>query len=84
MISVVREKHKQLVDKCFSEEYYVGILDVLEGGFPSVETMTLDDISSFWNKFWWCLPDSRSIHRPPFNEICDMAEGSYLQQGEAA
>lgn len=39
-------------------------------------------IVSFWNKFWCMLPDSPSIHRKPFYQICDICEYDYREDDE--
>lgn len=67
MMTLLNE-HKILVQRVIDEDYYSKILNHLE------EPKTDAEIINFWHNFWDYLPDSFSIQRGPFWEICDMAE----------
>lgn len=73
----IQSQHRVLVDKVFANDYYLNLFRPLHAEWSGFE-LTPKEINSFWSTFWETLPDSRSIHRVPFYEICDMAEGSYL------
>lgn len=61
-------EHERLVEKVIQEEYYTNILRHLK------QPTSDGEIINFWHNFWDYLPDSPSIQREPFWEICDMAE----------
>lgn len=80
-------KHKEIIGKIFSHDYYVSrFLGVIASRNTNLESLIeLEDpmeICSFWNSFWIALPDSGEIRREPFFEICDLAEGEYIEQTE--
>ena len=74
--------HRQAYNFVFENDYYLEIFEqVCEnygGAGESYALQDLEKICSFWNNFWFELPDNNSIHRNPFDEICALAEGSYL------
>jgi len=79
----IKAMHVSVIDKVFMKDYYVSIFSrVLESKNMSLEQLVdMNDpeaICTFWNVFWFALPDSMNIRREPFFEICDLAEGSYL------
>lgn len=65
------KRHLEVLSRVHSNNYYVHLLE----GIPS--PIQDDEIASFWNVFWARLPDSRTIHRQPFYDICDLAEGIF-------
>lgn len=78
----VKQKMVDLQDAIFKEKYYVDLyLKVL--GKNNMSTASIDQ-SEFSNKaiikmtndFWKALPDDKAIRRPPFFQLCDIAEGS--------
>lgn len=75
----IRDWHQALINQVYKNDYYVNLLDYVSKKFPPASEISLKEIHSFWNQFWIGLPDSRSIHRQPFNEICEICEGNYLQ-----
>jgi hypothetical protein len=78
----VRADHKACLIAVYQNDYYIHLLEKCLQRYPNINKgdVSLNDICSFWNTFWAGLPDSRSIHREPFNQICDLAEGSYLKE----
>lgn len=61
------ECHKNTLEKVYSLDYYIDIL-------PNTTPETIQEITKFWHDFWWNLPDSGSIRREPFFDVCDIAE----------
>lgn len=72
--------HRECISAVYIQQYYVDhFLQVVEM-YPDAELLTNPyEICSFWNEFWESLPDTPEIRRPPFFMICDLAEGSYLE-----
>lgn len=79
-------EHRKVFNLVYENQYYTDILENVSKDFGGPgNAFGLQDpekICSFWNKFWYSLPDSKSIHREPFYQICDLAEGEYLQENE--
>lgn len=65
------EVHEKVLDSVYQNDYYV---DILEHLLETTDVETPQDIVRFWNQFWFHLPDSGSIRRGPFFDICDIAE----------
>lgn len=65
----------------FDEDFYCQLYRrVLEDSGMTVENVTAlkyqdDELSEMLNNFWWYLPDSPSIRRAPFFQLCDLCEG---------
>jgi hypothetical protein len=74
------EQAQVLFNRIRSEDYYVGRFDALLSSKNYVvdELLKLEDsvICGFLNDFWAALPDSPSIHRVPFYELCTLCEGT--------
>lgn len=70
------EAHKKCWDAVEENDYYVNVLYKVFRQNHSVIN-SASDIKSFWNDFWYELPDSPSIHREPFNLICEICEGEF-------
>ena len=73
------DEHHKLVEAIYAYDYYVKAFEYVKDSFD----LNLDDpehICAFWNDFWYALPGHPAIHRDPFNRICDMAEGEYLNE----
>ena len=68
------EAHRECLQNCIKEGYYTNLLHSV---MMDTVINTADDIKSYWNDFWYELPDSPSIHRPPFNLICSICEGEF-------
>ena len=73
------DQHKETVGEVFAQDYYVKtFLRVVESKNSTVEQIlaldNADAICSFWNDFWFALPDSMNIRREPFFKVCDLAE----------
>jgi hypothetical protein len=76
----ISRKSVALQDKVFRESYYISIYNVV----LKENSMTSDSINrhehadtkliKMWNDFWILLPDSSSIRRVPFFELCDLCE----------
>lgn len=66
------EKHKDLIDKVISQNYYSHNLYGLDKNCDQLTSQA--DIYIFWNKFYHYLPDNPSIRKPIFFEICDLIE----------
>lgn len=80
MNSVV-EMHKSAINLIYQKDYYISLFEKLSSfHVDKVFDMTDEEkICSFWNDFWFSLPDNNSIRREPFFLICDLAEGEYLE-----
>lgn len=79
----IAHEHRKVYDEVYKNQYYLDLFErvcLKNGGLgESYALQNPEKICSFWNTFWFGLPDSRSIHRHPFNLICDLAEGGYIQ-----
>lgn len=76
----VVEYHKLVLERVLAYDYFVYLLTAVQKTYPDHEHLTdPNEICMFWNEFWGKLPDSPSIRRDPFFDICEMAEGSYLE-----
>jgi len=77
-------EHRRVFDEIYENQYYLETFDRICQKFGGAgESFGLQDpekINSFWNAFWYDLPDNVSIHRKPFYSVCDLAEGSYLEE----
>jgi hypothetical protein len=73
----VLESHRDTLAACYFEQYYVHIVDHFA---KTMQVKTEGDVYAFWNRVWDALPDSPAIRRSPFFQICDLAEGSYLDE----
>jgi len=71
------EEHKKLVQAIYEYDYYVSAFEYIKDSFD-LNFDSPEHICTFWNDFWYALPDHPAIHRDPFDRICDMAEGAYL------
>lgn len=77
----VVEYHKLVLERVLAYDYFVYILSAVQKTYPECENYTdPNQICVFWNEFWGQLPDTPTIRRDPFYDICDMAEGSYLEE----
>ena len=78
------QKHRSVYSQVYDEDYYLDIFErVCENYGGLGNCFALQDplkINNFWNDFWYELPDSKHIHRNPFYDICDLAEGDYLME----
>ena len=77
----VADEHHKLVEAIYAYDYYVKAFEYVQSSFD----LNLDNpehICAFWNNFWFALPDNPAIRRDPFNRICDMAEGGYLDNDD--
>lgn len=72
------EQHKKLVEAVYAYDYYVAAFEYVKDSFD-LELNSPEQICTFWNNFWYALPDNPGIHRDPFERICEMAEGAYIQ-----
>jgi hypothetical protein len=69
-------RHLEVLELCKSEDYYLRVVDSALKKYPNIETP--EEICCFWNDVWYGLPDTMAIRRKPFWEICNLAEGEYL------
>lgn len=81
------EMHKSCIDKIYSYDYFVQLFEICRDskGYTEQSLADLSDpelICSFWNYFWFTLPDNMSIQRQPFNSICDICEYDYRDETE--
>lgn len=79
MTSSVLNQHVELLLAVRENDYYVDLVEKELSNF-SIEILRPEDVCSFWNNVWTALPDSPEIRRPPFFQICDLAEGDYLEE----
>ena len=87
----VLQFHEDTLCRIINEDYYPNVFmglahnkkiqfNELISGLSQMED--LEKICSFWNEFWNALPDHPAIRTGPFFDICDLAEGSYLETGD--
>ena len=80
--------HMFCIDNVLSSDYYVDLFFTVidHSKFADLDELrTITDVSrivSFWNDFWYALPDTPAIHRHPFNTICDICEFDYREDDE--
>ena len=60
--------------KIHEKEFYVSRWEHVKNGRDITQTGD-EELCSMLNAFWDILPDSLSIQREPFNELCDLCEG---------
>lgn len=70
-----------LESKVYSNEFYVSRWEYVKNG-RDLQSLSDDDLWSLLNEFWVALPDSRSIHREPFYDLCELCEGTMMQPTE--
>ena len=58
----------------YSNDYYVKLWERVKNG-RDITGLRDEELCMMLNDFWDILPDSMSIHREPFNEMCDLCEG---------
>lgn len=79
----IQNKSIDLMKQIHSKDYYVSdfykALDKHNMSVSSVDQSehTDADLVSMWNRFWMALPDSKSIRREPFFELCDLCESIF-------
>ena len=77
--------HIQCVDSVMKNDYYVNTFFATSKYANLEELRDMKDcleIVSFWNNFWFALPDSANIHRKPFDLICDICKYDYREDDE--
>ena len=80
--------HTSCIDEVLRNDYYVNLFFAVvdQNEFANIDELRIaknaSKIVSFWNSFWFVLPDTRSIHRHPFNLICDICEYDYREYDE--
>ena len=80
------ELHKQTIIKVFDLNYFTNtFLELFDSDNADAwkHLMELTDpveICNFWNDFWEALPDNLAIRVPPFFDVCELAEGSYVYE----
>lgn len=73
----------QLQEKVIANDYYTriwdGVLKVMgmDRSGVSANAHDTDKLRSFVFEFWAALPDSMSIRREPFFELCDLCEQDF-------
>ena len=58
----------------YSNDYYVNLWEQVKNG-RDIKGLSDEELCTMLNSFWYILPDSLSIHRAPFNALCDLCEG---------
>lgn len=61
----------------YSNDFYVSRWERIKNG-RDLRSMSDSDLCSLLNKFWDALPDSMSIHREPFYDLCELCEGMIM------
>jgi len=80
--------HTLCTNEVLHNDYYVDLFftSVDQNEFVDLDelrnTKDASRIVSFWDSFWFVLPDTISIHRHPFNLICDICEYHYKEYDE--
>ena len=59
----------------YSNNYYVELWEQAKNERDITQTGD-EELCSMLNDFWIILPDSREIQRAPFNDLCDLCEGT--------
>lgn len=75
-MDTIIDMHRMAIGQIYSKDYYVEVFQKC-ASYNTEKVYNYTDetqITSFWNKFWFSLPDSKSIRRDPFFLICDLAE----------
>ena len=72
--------HRECINAVADYDYYVNIFSIVAKNRQIMEMDDPTEICTFWNDFWYALPDTKAIHRAPFDLVCDLAEGSYLEE----
>ena len=57
----------------YSNDYYVKLWEQVKNG-RDITGLSDEELCMMLNDFWYILPDSLSIHRAPFNALCDLCE----------
>lgn len=71
----IKQRSLEIQKQIYDNRYYTSIYNnLLMKSYMHFETASDADIISFWNDFWFELPDSPAIHRVPFYDICDICE----------
>lgn len=76
----IKEESARVLQEVIDTSYYLGALRLaLSQSHMTIESImdhrhSASDLISFWNKFWYALPDSRSIQKYVFYKICNLAE----------
>lgn len=73
----IADEHNKLVEAVYAYDYFVTTFERAKASFELDPTVP-EQVCSFWNHFWYMLPDHSSIRRQPFERVCDMAEGEYI------
>lgn len=80
------EAHQQCIADIEAYDYfqhvYARLYEIYETYGDPKDLTEPSTICEFWNDFWMRLPDHMAIHRQPFFLICDLAEGSYIEEDE--
>ena len=64
-----------LEQSIYSNNYYVELWEQAKNERDITQTGD-EELCTMLNDFWDILPDSMSIHREPFNALCDLCEGT--------
>ena len=65
----------ELERSIYSNNYYVDLWEQAKNG-RDITGLRDEELCMMLNDFWAILPDSMSIHREPFNALCDLCEGT--------
>lgn len=80
VVTPCAENFKNLFEAIYKEGYYIDLFEsVLPVDYKSLSDREIVDVC---NEFWCALPDSMSIHREPFTLLCDISEGSFLEEND--
>lgn len=63
----------QVAIAVYANDYYVRAFEHLLNG-RTLASMSYAEHVMLWHLFWEALPDSRSIRRTPFWDVCNIAE----------
>ena len=75
MISNYKNRVISLENKIINEEFFVERWERVKDG-RDLTQLCDEELCDLLNKFWLVLPDSKSIQRQPFYELCDLCEGN--------
>ena len=70
---------QQVANQVVSSDYYLNqwksVCKKNDTNTEQIGSLSEAKLCNLWNDFWAALPDSPAIHRTPFYQICDLAEG---------
>jgi hypothetical protein len=79
----IQQRSIDLTNLIFAYDYYTRCFHAaLEACDMTVGDIMVGEVADeplvrMWNVMWGMLPDSRAIHRQPFDDLCDLCATDY-------